>query len=92
MVDASESTAIVEAPAGRTKLDFIIRDGALVSQQPLPAGEGYRVVVQLRADASARPVNYRVDYHDETCPDCARAEYACTCEGHAGGDAHGHAH
>lgn len=82
-------TATAEAPAGKEKLVFSSRDGALVSTTPLPIGEGYRVVVQIKSDASARPANYRVDFHDEICGECQRAEYACTCEGHVGG---GHSH
>ena len=82
-------TATAEAPSGKAKLEFVAKDGALVSTAPLPAGEGYRVVVQVKATASAKPTNYRVDFHDEVCGECKRAEYACTCED-AGGEAHKH--
>ena len=40
-------------------------------------------------NASARPKNYRVLYHDEVCGECKRAEYACICDD-AGGAEHKH--
>ena len=82
-------TAIVEAQAGRKKLEFSETNGALISTEPLPEGDGYTVVVQVRESATARPKNYRVVLHDEMCAECRRAEYACTCEE---GDHEGHGH
>ena len=82
-------SVIAEAETGRVTLAFGPKAGALVSTAPLPAGDGYRVVVQVRDTAQARPKNYRVDFHDEICGECQRAEYACVCEG---GDGHGHGH
>lgn len=92
-VAPTDQVAIVnaEAPSGKTKLEFTVKDGALVSTAPLPAGDGYRVVVQLKANATAKPTNYRVEYHAEVCGECKRAEYACTCS-EAGGDHSGHGH
>ena len=73
--------AIAEAPDGRTHLQFTRRDGShgLVSTAPLPAGEGYVVVLQIRERPEARPTNYRVTYDPTICGGCNRAEYACTC-------------
>ena len=82
-------TAIAEAPAGRQKLEFSEQDGALLSTEPLPEGDGYTVVVQVRESETARPKNYRVVLHDEICTECNRAEYACTCEEDAH-EEHGH--
>lgn len=82
-------SVIAEAKTGRVTLAFAAKDGALVSTAPLPEGDGYRVVVQVRDTAEARPKNYRVDFHDEVCGECKRAEYACVCES---SDGHGHAH
>jgi len=53
-----------------------------VSVGALPAGEPYRVVVQVRASPEARPQNFRIDLNLEECGECSRAEYACICEGH----------
>ena len=92
-VPVSEQVATVtaEAPSGKTKLEFAAKDGALVSTAPLPSGDGNRVVVQLKANATAKPSNYRLEYHTESCGECKRAEYACVCD-EAGGDHSGHEH
>ncbi len=82
--------AIADASTGKTKLEFQPDGDALVSTAALPEGDGYTVVVQIRARAEARPKNFRIPLHLEICGECNRAEYACVCE-HAGDD-HGHAH
>jgi hypothetical protein len=89
--DVQVVTATAETPSGKVKLEFAAKAGALVSTTPLPEGEGYRVVVQIRAAVGGKPANYRVDFHDEVCGECQRAEYACACEDHGGGE-HGHGH
>lgn len=82
-------SAVAEAKTGKVTLAFTAKDGALVSTAPLPEGDGYRVVVQVRDTAEARPKNYRVEFHEEVCGECKRAEYACVCDD-AGGDKHDH--
>lgn len=82
-------SAIAEAKTGKVNLTFAAKDGALVSSAPLPEGDGYRVVLQVRDSAQAKPKNYRVEFHDEVCGECKRAEYACVCDD-AGGDKHDH--
>lgn len=82
-------TATAEAKTGKLNLSFTAKDGALVSSAPLPDGDGYRIVVQVRDTAQAKPKNYRIEYHDEVCGECKRAEYACICDD-AGGDKHNH--
>lgn len=82
--------ASAEAPAGKTRLEFAREGDALVSTTALPEGDGYTVVLQLRARADAKPQNFRIPLHLETCGGCDRAEYACTCE--HGPDEHGHEH
>lgn len=76
-------TGVAEAKTGKVGLEFAPKGGALVSNVPLPKGDGYDVVLQVRATASARPKIYRVQFHDEICAECKRAEYACICEDHA---------
>lgn len=73
-------SATAEAKTGKVKLDFAERNGALVSKTPLPEGDDYNVVVQVKENATARPKNYRVLFHDEVCDECKRAEYACVCD------------
>jgi hypothetical protein len=48
----------------------------------LPAGDPYRVVVQVRAKTETKPQNFCLDLNLATCGECQRAEYACICEGH----------
>ena len=73
-------SAVAEAKSGKTSLKFAEKDGALVSTAPLPEGDGYRVVLQVRENAEAKPKNYRIEFHDEVCAECKHAEYACVCE------------
>lgn len=91
-VAAQVVKVIAEAPSGKTTLTLEGKDGMLASAAALPEGDGYNVVVQIRATPDAKPQNFRVALHLETCGGCQRPEYACTCEGHGGADAHGHAH
>ncbi len=84
-------SAVAEAKTGKVNLAFATREGALGSSSPLPAGAAYRIVVQVRESAQAKPKNYRLEYHDEVCGECKRAEYACICEEH-GEEAGEHKH
>jgi hypothetical protein len=71
-----------EPASGKAKLDLEKTSTGFVSKAALPAGEPYRVVVQTRASADAKPKNFRVDLNLANCGGCSKAEYACTCEGH----------
>ena len=82
--------ATAEAKTGKVKLDFVEKNGAFVSTAPLPEGDDYTVVVQIRDNANAKPKNHRVLFHDEMCDECKRAEYACTCDDAGKEDAHDH--
>lgn len=73
-------TGVAEAKTGKVGLEFAAKGGALVSNVALPAGHDVPVVLQVRDTASARPKIYRVDFHDEVCKECKRAEYACACD------------
>ncbi len=84
-------SAVAEAKTGKVNISFSAKDGSLVSTSPLPEGDGYRVVLQVRDNAGAKPKNYRVEFHDEVCDECKRAEYACICEDH-GEEEGGHKH
>jgi hypothetical protein len=75
-------TVTAEPADGRVTLPLVPNGDALVSSQPLPAGEAYRVVVQVRAAPGAKPKNFRLDLNLGTCSGCQHAEYACTCTEH----------
>lgn len=81
-------SAVAEAKGGKVTLAFAKTATGFASQGRLPDGDDYTVVVQIRDAAGARPKNYRVLFHDETCAECRRAEYACTCDD-AGAHQHG---
>lgn len=75
-------TVTAEPAAGRTVIALAQTPHGFVAQSALPAGEPYRVVVQIRATPDAKPKNFRVDLNLALCGECQRKEYACTCEGH----------
>ncbi len=73
-------TATAEAPAGKAMLQFEKKGNLLVSKAPLPAGEKYLVVVQVKANAEAKPKNFRIELLLFKCKECGNAEYACICD------------
>lgn len=82
-VPGTQVAAVTAEPAaGKMALPLERSPHGYVSTTPLPAGEPYRVVVQLRATPDATPRNFRVDLNLALCGECQHAEYACTCEGH----------
>ena len=81
MAPTAEVVAITaEAPSGKPKLEFEKKGNLLVSKTPLPAGENYTVVVQVKATADAKPKNFRIPLNLSLCKPCGNAEYACTCD------------
>ena len=82
----------VQVAQQNTKPSKDIRVGdVLTSAEALPAGDGYLIVVQIKANPAGKTQNFRITYHAERCGECQRAEYACTCE-HAGEEEDGQAH
>lgn len=77
---AAQVIAITAEPkTGRTPLELEKTATGYLSKQPLPTGEPYRVVVQIREKPDAKPQNFRIDLNLEHCGECKHAEYACTC-------------
>jgi hypothetical protein len=75
-------TVTAEPAAGRVKLEVEKTEFGFVTKEAMPAGDPYRVVVQVRATPEAKPQNFRLDLALGNCGGCQRAEYACTCESH----------
>lgn len=73
-------TIQTDAKGVKTKLEFEKSGDVLKSKGKLPEGDGYNLVVQVRAKPEAKPQNFRFPLDLETCGECKRAEYACTCE------------
>jgi hypothetical protein len=79
-IGAQTVTATAEAPSGKQKLEFEKKGDLLVSKTPLPEGEHYTVVVQVKPTADAKPKNFRIKIDLNTCAGCSNPEYACTCD------------
>ncbi len=77
----TQTVAITAEPkSGRTPVALEKTATGYISKSALPAStDPYRVVVQLRATPDAKPQNFRIDLNLDTCGECKRAEYACTC-------------
>jgi hypothetical protein len=80
-VAATTQTVTVQADGkdGKVKLEFEKKGDALVSKTKLPDGDGYNVVVQFKQTAEGKPQNFRFKLDMNTCGECKRAEYACSC-------------
>ena len=72
-------TLIATTSRGKTTIEFEKRGDVLASKSPLPEGSDYNVVLQLKPNAEGKPQNFRFKLITETCGECKRAEYACTC-------------
>jgi hypothetical protein len=81
-VPAAEQVATVVADArdGKQTIEFEKKGDVLVSKGKLPDGDGYNVVVQLRAKPDAKPQNLRFKLETHICGGCQRPEYGCTCD------------
>lgn len=62
------------------KLTFTAKDGALVSEQPLPAGANVPVVLQLKATSDGPVVTEKFGANLAICPECKLSEYGCICD------------
>jgi len=65
-----------------TKLAFVRSGDVLVSNVALPAGNDFPTVVQIKLTPTAKWVTEKFNLNLSKCPDCANAEYACTCDDH----------
>ncbi len=63
-----------------TKLTFPEGADPLVSENTIPEGNDYPVVVQILASADAKPLFEKFNLNMEDCPTCDYLEYACTCD------------
>jgi CheY-like chemotaxis protein len=77
---AQVATVVADATDGKQTIEFEKQGDVLVSKGKLPEGDGYNVVVQLRARADAKPQNLRFKLETHICGGCQRAEYGCTCD------------
>lgn len=69
-----------EPKSGKVPLTMEAKDGAFASKEPLPDGDGYNLIVQVKANADATPQNFRITYDFHECGGCKLKEYACICD------------
>lgn len=69
-----------EPKSGKVALTMEAKDGAFASKEPLPDGDGYNLIVQVKANAEATPQNFRLVLNLDNCDGCKLKEYACTCD------------
>ena len=69
-----------EPASGKVKLDLEKKGDVLTSKEPLPKGDGYNLVVQVKATADAKPQNFRLKFDLHLCGECKLKEYACICD------------
>ncbi len=72
-----------QAPGGNSTFVMEKNENGFLSTESLPEGDGYNIVVQIKASPDGSFQNFRVPYSLEICPECSRSEYACICD-HAG--------
>ena len=78
---AKQQVTVITSGEEKKKLQLEKKEDALVSTEPLPEGDGYNLVVQVRVDAEARPNNFRFLFLNHICGGtCGNPEYACTCD------------
>ena len=60
-------------------LTFTKTGNVLLSDAPLPAGNDFPTVVQIKTTPEAKPVYARFNLNTSICGECQNAEYACVC-------------
>jgi len=62
-----------------TKIDFVEKDGLLVSTSALPDLENMPVILQIRESATATTAREKFKLNMGDCGSCDFKEYACLC-------------
>ena len=61
------------------KMSFTKTGDTLVSEQTVPEGNNFPVIVQIKTTPDAKASVEKFTLYLSNCPDCKYAEYACTC-------------
>jgi hypothetical protein len=61
------------------KMTFTRSGESLVSEQTVPEGSDFPVVVQIKSTPDAKTVVEKFTLNLSKCPECGMAEYACIC-------------
>ena len=81
-VVAPESQVVTVTAGDRsapTKLTFTKIGDHLISAEVLPPGNDFPTVVQIKANAEAKPIASKFQLNLANCSGCNSPEYACTC-------------
>lgn len=62
------------------KMTFANNDNVLVSDQSVPLGNNFPVVVQVKTGPDSKPLVEKFTLNLSKCPVCNLSEYACICE------------
>lgn len=82
LIMPTEQAVRVLADAGTKKVRIEMDDShnGFVSTEPLPDGEAFTVLTQIRWNEDSRFTNFRINYEAGRCDECRRGKYACTCD------------
>ena len=61
------------------KMTFAKTETALLSEQTVPEGNNFPVVVRIKTNPDAKAIVEKFTLNLSICPDCKYAEYACIC-------------
>ena len=78
-VDGQTVSLIGGSRSSPTKLDFVEKDGLLVSTTALPEMPNMPVIVQIKTSAEATSVREKFKLNMSHCGSCSFFEYACIC-------------
>ena len=78
--EAQTVTAIAGDRAAPTKLAFAPSGTTLLSDNPLPEGNDFPIVISFKTTPDADTVRAKFNVNLEDCPTCDYKEYACTCD------------
>ena len=63
-----------------TSLTFSQSGEVLVSNESLPEGKRFPVILQIKTSADSSPVTDKFEVNFANCPTCDYQEYACICD------------
>jgi hypothetical protein len=61
------------------KMTFAKTETAFLSEQTVPEGNNFPVVVRIKTNPDAKAIVEKFTLNLSICPDCKYAEYACIC-------------
>ncbi|MFN0129967.1 MAG: hypothetical protein ACKV19_25160 [Verrucomicrobiales bacterium] len=75
---ADQTVAITAGEKGKARKLVVSKEGNDFVA-PLPEGEDYWCIFQLKEKKDAKAITFRVHYRSEVCAECQKAEWRCIC-------------